>query len=194
MAHGLAEYEIIQFDKGDFKDQNGNYWCTMAVRGVSEPVRIVVKDPMHEDFLEGKSLYGKITDETSKANKPYLRFRREKREDSQQDSLPVKSDKPSPEYWDDKNAQIRAQWAIGRAVDMAVGWNAGPPDENAVFNTIESTAHKLFDMVDRVSGKENDDEAQEKLGQEIADKVGEVASEVADEIDEKPINMDDIPF
>jgi len=192
MAHELAEYEILQFDKGDFKDQNGNYWCTMAVRGVSEPVRIVVKDPMHEDFQEGKNLYGKITDETSKAGKPYLRFRREKRDDGQQGSLPIKSDKPSPEYWDDKNASIQAQFAIKTAV-MALGVRT---DKNLAHyvDEVQAMATELFAMIPRVSGKENDDEAQEKLGQEIADKVGEVASEVADEIDSKPINMDDIPF
>lgn len=143
------EYEVLQFKAGDFQDSHGNYWCDMALRGVSEPVRIVVKDPMQ--FHDGMMLYGRVEDATSKAGKPYRRFYREQKPDSEQSSSQHAS-KPKlsnqdDKYWDDKNAQIRAQWAIGQAVTLS-----GQTDHPNGLVMIEEWAKELYAMVDRVKG------------------------------------------
>lgn len=68
------EYTITAFEKGDFQDNHGNYWCSMVVDGVGEPVKIVVKDPTKYEV--GMKLFGDITEQTSKAGNAYLRFKR----------------------------------------------------------------------------------------------------------------------
>jgi hypothetical protein len=83
MDNQPREYEIVHFEKSDFQDQNGNYWCNVLFKGAaSEPIKIVVKDPTDSVFSVGSILYGRITNETSKAGKPYNRFRREKKPDA----------------------------------------------------------------------------------------------------------------
>lgn len=136
------EYEITALDVGrePFVDQNGNTWVTTVFMGVGEPVKWVVKDPTK--FKVGDKVYGSITDEKSKAGKPYLRFRREK---APEVTYTQQQDKPSPEYWDNKQSQIKAQWAIGQALN----WVKQP--ESQVFNEIEPIAKQLFAMVDRVA-------------------------------------------
>ncbi len=138
------EYEIIAFDTGKepFVDNHGNTWCTVAFQGISEPVRWVVKDPTK--YKIGDMVYGKITQETSKAGKPYNRFRKESpSEGLQKYAEDVSQDKPSAEYWDNKQRQIKAQWAIGQAVQLGI---AGSNIEE-----IEVKAKELFSMVDRIA-------------------------------------------
>lgn len=181
------EYKVLQFKKGDFQDPHGNFWCDMALEGEGEPVRIVVKDPMQ--YSDGMTLYGHITDETSKANKPYKRFRRESKPDvtyTKQGS----QEKPTDEYWADKQAQIRAQWAIGQAVRYV-----GIVEEDEMLDKIEQTAKELYAMVDRVKDSNSDKEAQEELGLEVADKVDNDKDQVHEDVDEdKPIDLSEIPF
>lgn len=59
-------------------------------------------------------------------------------------------DKPSGEYWDEKNAAIRAQWAIAQAVQIVIGTG----NSEGIFSEdkIESFAKELYAMVDRVKG------------------------------------------
>ncbi len=171
------EYQVRQFNKGDFQDPHGNYWCDMSLEGVGEPVKIVVKDPMQ--FKDGMTLYGNITDETSKAGKPYSRFRREAKPDQQ----PFESSKPEAKkdddkYWEDKNSAIKAQWAIGQAV-KATEMKASI---DGYFADVEHLAKEFYLMVDSV-----------KASGVKESKVDEVF-EPSDEDTEKPINLDDIPF
>lgn len=70
----LFTVKEIQKDAKPFVDQHGNTWLTVAFEGQSEPVRWVVKDP--SKVTEGMSVEGDIEDATSKAGKPYLRFKR----------------------------------------------------------------------------------------------------------------------
>lgn len=170
------EYNVKQFEKGDFQDNHGNYWCSMVLEGVGEPVRIVVKDPMQ--FESGMTLYGDISEETSKAGRQYLRFRRAERPEGERS--PTK-DKPSEEYWEQKNATIRAQWAIGQAVQLHIAVTAKGNEE---AQSIKETAKELFAMVDEVSGSQKN---QERVAEEVTDRVP------VEEYD-KEIDLSDIPF
>lgn len=73
------EYIVRAFKAGDFKDNYGNTWCEVAFDGISEPVRWVVQDPSKVEL--GQVVYGHIEDATSKAGKPYNRFKTDKREE-----------------------------------------------------------------------------------------------------------------
>jgi len=74
------DYEVLDFKKGTFKDDYGNWYCNMALKGVGEPVTIAVKDPTQ--FETGMTLYGTIETKTSRAGKEYLKFKREQKEES----------------------------------------------------------------------------------------------------------------
>lgn len=194
------EYEVTQFKKGDFQDPHGNYWCDMALKGVGEPVRIVVKDPTQ--FHDGMSIYGNITDETSKAGKPYQRFRREQRPDDEQPSKPpvtYTKDKPTEEYWEDKNSAIKAQWAIGQAIKLQTAFAVQKKDPALLASKeVEDAAKYLFGMVERVKGTEAP-KAPSSPSVSVEDQVAqEQAKRDADLVhafdDGTPVNLDDIPF
>lgn len=142
------EYEVLQFKKGDFQDNYGNYWCDMALKGVGEPVRIAVKDPTQ--FQDGMTLYGSVETKTSKAGKEYMKFKREEREDDpdQQSDKPKQSD----EYWEDKNSAIKAQFAIKVATEFLK--NSEFISDDKLFEATEKYAKEIFAMVDRVKGSE----------------------------------------
>lgn len=141
------EHTLTSFDPGKdpFVDPHGNTWVTATFEGITEPVKWVIKDL--GKIRVGDSYYGEIKEQTSKAGKPYLRFYRESKPEGgytqpQQTALP---ESPSGDYWDDKNAQIRAQWAIGQAVSAICKDGKEPHYPN-----VESVAKELFAMVDRV--------------------------------------------
>lgn len=76
------EYTLSSFQDSDFKDQNGNTWCTALFEEKSnEPIKWVVKDPTK--VVVGQKYFGEVKEMTSKAGKPYLRFFREKNPDYQ---------------------------------------------------------------------------------------------------------------
>jgi hypothetical protein len=97
------DYEILDFKKGTFQDNYGNYWCDMALKGFGEPVRIAVKDPT--EFHEGMSLYGVVEEKESKAGKSYYRFKREKKEETSASSSPS-NNWESPERQDSINRSV----------------------------------------------------------------------------------------
>jgi hypothetical protein len=165
------EYVIRAWEKGDFQDNHGNYWCTAVFEGVGEPVKVVVKDPTK--FNVDDKLYGDVTEQKSKAGNTYLRFKRVSNTEAPQGGS--KPQGQSDEYWEEKNAQIKAQWAIGKAIE----WGRGDKDEV----NIERDAKILFAMVDRVSGKEQPQESTEDAE----------AKSLADSLDKGvQINLDDV--
>lgn len=143
------EYEVTQFKKGDFQDLNQNYWCDMGLKGVSEPVKIVVKDPMQ--FHDGMTLYGHIEEKTSKAGKAYQRFYREQKPEqpSHTTSSPTSAAKPAWQPRDD-NA-IRAQWAIGQSVGT-FKWGEGEPVN---LDLVVDRARHFYQMVDFVKSSDH---------------------------------------
>lgn len=182
----VQDYELTWFTAGDFQDPHGNTWCNAAFVGVSEPVRWVVKDPTAKHV--GDKYYGKITQETSKAGKPYLRFRQEQKpEEPQTIGGNAGATKEDDAYWGEKNSAIKAQWAIGQAI-------ASFPlieGKSYSFEQIEERAKEYFAMVDRVKGERLP--ALPPLTPKQQDQVEDEEIKSLME-QEQPINLDDIPF
>lgn len=189
----MQDYKVLQFKKGDFQDNHGNYWCDMALEGVSEPVRIVVKDP--SKYADGMELYGEVKEQTSKAGKTYLRFFRGQKE---QQSFIKKEWQPRDD------SAIRAQWAIGQSVVL---YNANNEDSlGPHMNVIEAQAKELYAMVDRVKGEtpvktletpqtgyDKAKQVRKQLDYDASDDP-EFASMMAKGLEADDIKLDDIPF
>ena len=176
------DYEIIDFKAGDFKDHQGNVWVEVAFKGVSEPARWAMRPESVEKYTVGTEVYGHIEDATSKAGKPYNRFKTDKREDYNQApaapqtsaSHATQQAKSTDDYWSDKDKAIRAQWAIGQAKDWALG-------NDMDFDEIEVVANEFFGMVQRVKG-----------GLSVTD-VKKAIPDVVVEPEDGPITYEDIP-
>lgn len=170
------EYELTAFEAGDFKDAHGNTWATAVFLGEGEPVKWVVKDPTA--IKVGQKYYGSITEQKSKAGKTYLRF---KRESVPEGTGSTQTDKPSEEYWADKQNQIKAQWAIGQAVSIYNRMDTEAAENVDFEQHVEDNAKVLFAMVDRVKNPQPSDDAE--------------ARSLAKSLDDgTPINMDDLPL
>jgi len=135
-----------------------------------------------EKYTVGTEVYGHIEDATSKAGKPYNRFKTDKREDYNQApaapqtsaSHATQQAKSTDDYWSDKDKAIRAQWAIGQAKDWALG-------NDMDFDEIEVVANEFFGMVQRVKG-----------GLSVTD-VKKAIPDVVVEPEDGPITYEDIP-
>lgn len=106
----------------------------------------------------------------------------------------------------DKQNQIKAQWAIGQAVQIL---KPSSPESVLNLDHLETMAKSLFNMVDRVKGSVvTDTKKQDWVKPETRERLKQ-AKEVADEArvqnalspeeeslldSEEPINLDDIPF
>lgn len=141
------DYKLTAFNPGDFQDPHGNTWCDAAFEGLSEPVKMVVKDPTQ--YKEGQMLYGEITVATSRAGKPYNRFKRQQKPDQEQSYTP-KAEKKEWQPRDDM--AIRAQWAIGQAVQLyGILWGRDKTPWEPHW--AEKKAKEFYLMVDRVKGQ-----------------------------------------
>lgn len=165
----MKDYKLVQFKESDFKDNFGNTWCDAAFEGISEPVKWVVKDPSKIEV--GNTYYGEIIQKTSKADKPYQRFYAKKKEESTDNK---------EEYWEDKNLSIRAQWAIGQAVQAT----EIKTSDNGYEKDIEYLANMFYKMVNRI--KLTDAEIERKEQEDSFKPIEDPA--------DTSINLDDIPF
>jgi hypothetical protein len=136
------DYEILQFKKGDFQDNFGNYWCDMALKGFGEPVRIAVKDPAQ--FEAGQTLYGTIETKQSRAGKEYYKFNRQKKEDEPYGSQKSNTTSGKKDWQPRDDNAIRAQWSIGQAMTHFAA------KEEVKLADVEKLAKALYVMVDRV--------------------------------------------
>lgn len=132
------EYEITEFRKGDFQDNYGNTWCDMVLLGVGEPVRIVVKNPLDEQYTVGNKLYGEIKEVTSKAGKAYKRFYREERPEQTQGFHGSNSGKSY-----DSDGQAWGN-AITNATNLVVNTLEPGKDLNDATELVLATAEVLF--------------------------------------------------
>lgn len=169
----------------------------------------------------GDKKFGDLVDYTTQSGKTRLKFQRAERpqepinQTSDNAHVSAKREwKTDDEFYGDKNAQIKAQWAIGQALSifLAAGSTSIADDQ------LEEQAKKLFVMVDRVkvssesitykvnastdksmtepSGYAKAKAAHQTLKartpeQEDKDEDEEIKSLVQTE---DPINLDDIPF
>lgn len=203
------EFEVIQFNKGDYRDSNGNYWCDMVLKDIGEPVRIAVKDPTQ--FSSGMNIYGHIEDKVGQSGKPYQRFYREKRPDDgsityvEGGSREKKVWKPESgkkewksdeEFWGEKDGVIRAEWSIGQAV-QAVGALPGDSEAHAAyFDNVEFAANHFNAMIDRVKASGVPVDVEPESGYKKAKAVAASLPKSEPELDlsDEPISLADIPF
>jgi len=158
------DYEVLDFKKGTFQDNFGNYWCSMSLKGVGEPVSIAVKDPTQ--FEAGMTLYGSIETKESRAGKDYLKFKREKKEEVASTGEPAKAS------WQPRDDdRIVAQWAIGQANAYVCSEKFRVEDHDPIED-IESIAKDFYAMVERVKSPNKE----------------------IDVSDGEPISLNDIPF
>lgn len=179
----MEEYELVQINPSDFQDPHGNTWCDVAFKGISEPVKWVVKDP--RSIKEGESYYGEIKDMTSKAGKPYLRFYRSQRPDDH--STPHSNKK---EWTPRDDEAIKAQWALGRAYER-----------NGKSEKTVEEAQWLFQQIEVIKGGEVQEASQSGYEKFKASKPtpkeeadAEFASAIAKGLEADGVNIDDIPF
>lgn len=165
-------YEVLDFKKGTFKDDNQNWWCNMALKGIGEPVSIAVKDPTQ--FHTGMTLYGTIETKVSRSGKDYLRFKREKEPEQ-----PASSREPAKSSWQPRDDEsIRAQFAIKTAAQIGGVEDVTDLDKIiAHLAGIEKAARELYAMVDRVKGSTD--------AKRAVDEVFDVS---------ETINLNDVPY
>lgn len=108
----------------------------------------------------------------------YHRLKKVRPVGGQQPQPQVKQFKADPE----KQASIRAQWAIGQAVSVHA-------DD---LGKVESLAKELYDMVEKVKQPRQETKTDSKETFTDGSPVPEQPDEIVDE--EEPINLDDIPF
>lgn len=178
----MQEYKLLQFEIGDFKDPNGNTWCTAVFEGEGEPVKWVVKQP--EKIVEGQSYYGEIVSKESKAGKPYQRFYKKQKPEGGYSGY---SPSPKKEWQPRDDDRIVAQWAVGQSVALF-----GPRMDKLVdMAAIERHAVELFHMVGRVKSSTQDTAPQVAAVTESDEP--EVNSWDQDIINMFPDNLPDIP-
>lgn len=174
------EYKILQVSEQEPREWNGPhgivYYIKVKLEGHDKPVSIGKKKP--DALKSGYTVYGTIEE----SDLPEDKF---KSEQNPNPSGPVHTDnvnKPDEAYWADKQAQIRAQWAINQSreyIQHMLG-------DEAKLTEVFETAKLFYSMVDRV--KDGEPEAQ--INPDDADVV---TGGPMDNFDE-PINLDDIPF
>lgn len=126
------EYLVKDLKVGDYKDPHGNTWCTLSLEGISEPVRIVVKDPA--SITLGTNIYGHIETKTSQAGKAYQRFYKDQREDNQSSSGSTHFSPRNAKNDADTQESIARSVALKAAVDFATDTKM---DIHAVINTAD---------------------------------------------------------
>jgi hypothetical protein len=97
---------------------------------------------------KGDKKYGDLVEYETRSGNKRLKFQRTDRPLDGQTSLTPANDHKG-EYWDDKNAQIRAQWAIGQALKWL---KISDVSKEPNYDNVETLAKEVFAMVDRVKG------------------------------------------
>jgi len=138
----MAEYRITDVDVHNVREWDGPngkvFYIPVMVEGHSKWISIGKKS---KDALnKGDTIYGTI-EETEYATD---KFKAEKQ-------FQQRYDGPKKGYTQRDDSAIRAQWAIGQAVQLNV---AGA----IKFDGVEETAKLLYAMVDRVKASEPESE------------------------------------
>ena len=194
----MAQEYTIDKVSSKVDEWNGNFgpMKTYYVKFVGGEKTVQVnKKPESPTPQSGEVLYGRL-----ETNQHGTKFKGEKRPDG--GYKPKTQFKPDPE----KQAQIKAQWAIGQAVQL-VGQPTKVNKEVSIspFPAIENAAKQFFAMVDRV--KDGSTAGQTSTGNQTTgqtsagnyrtegDYDGTIDKEPVQAFDEsEPINLDDIPF
>lgn len=185
----------MSLEKSDFQDQHGNYWCTAAFEGVSEPVRWVLKDPMK--VHEGETYYGEIKDATSKAGRTYLRFYKQQNPNT----APAVGGNSTGSGWKDNSDGQRQGMCFNNAtlfVNMMLGKSdvAATPEEWA--DMVYGHAQELYKKGDLTPKQPEQVQMPTSQSQSLSQQYRERRAEASDTVyplnEEEPINLDNIPF
>lgn len=182
----MQEYKVEKVSQQEpkkWEGQNGTvYYIKTKLEGHEKPVSIGKKTP--DALKAGDTVYGEIIetdyieDKFKAGKKPFT---------------------PNGGYNDpDKQAQIKAQWAIGQAVQIEIALYTA--NKNIDSKRIEETAGSLYSMVDRVKAGEQpkkdwvDPSIRQKLeeAKQTNDGLDEDMRNLIDS--EEPINLSEIPF
>jgi hypothetical protein len=175
------DYRISYFKDSDFKDMNGNTWCDVAFEGVSEPAKIVVKDPSR--FSVGMEVYGELKEATTKNGKPYQRFYREKKEEHTQ---------TSGSTYDSNGAKFGN--ALKIASDYYFAHGVSEMNEDDFVGAIQNLAGRIYGINIPEQAVATTETVKQTQGttelQSLASTYGDTVAEVMDE----PFSIGDIPF
>lgn len=136
------EWELADIQggrQGDYRDTNGNYWCSAAFVGHGEPVKVVTPDVSKWEV--GNTYYGEITEEKDRRGNTYYRFRRRERPET-----PKELDKSTQGFKGRDEAVISAKWAISTAVEIALAIDA----PTITMGAVKAQAKQLMQMIDEV--------------------------------------------
>lgn len=178
------EYKVTKVSTQEPKVYEGQYGTTYYIKvmleGIDEPVEIGKKSP--NALKQGDTVYGTVTD-----GQYGKKFKAEKNPNGYSGG---------GKYTRDDSA-IRAQWAIGQAIQIAVA--KGKLDNPIIlWAGMEADAKELFAMVDRVKGSVSESPKQDWVKPEVREKLTKEDTPPVDayeDIDEDTIiDMDSIPF
>jgi hypothetical protein len=184
----MAEYKITRVSQEAPKEYQGEHGTTYYIKvmldGHERPVSIGKKKP---DALKvGDTVYGTITETQYETD----RFTADKMQGG------YAGGKSNYQPREDHHEAIKAQWAIGQAVQLMLPSSA----KNALSPAVlEDTAKMFFAMVDRVKSSEPKSgyDTFKQAGEQIkAKQDAPVSNEEVDSLlaSGEPVNLDDIPF
>lgn len=187
----VKEWKPWENEDGLIRDIHGNYKGSVTFEeDRSEPIDATFKNQPEP----GDKKYGVVDMYTTRAGKVRKGFKSAQR--PQESSFSGSSKR---EYQPRDDAVIRAQWAIGQAVQIEV---AAKKTGTIDLDAIQQYATDFYIMVDRVKGSSESTQSAEPSGYEKAKAVaGNLNREPLPEPPEDqmydgdgPINLDDIPF
>lgn len=147
----MAEYKIhtVQENPREWNGPNGTvYYISVGVEGHDKLISVGKKSP---DALKvGDTITGTI----EPTEYPTDKFKEER-------SFPQKYDGPKKGYTQRDDNAIRAQWAIGQAVQLHIAVTAKGGEE---AQSIYDTAVELYAMVDRVKDSNTEEKQADLLG------------------------------
>lgn len=142
------KYKVTDVTVGDTWENNYGKYQTFLVRfeGDDQQVQInrkfkdgKVKEPKVDDQLEG---HIEVTDKGPK-------FKQDYSGSTGSSTVGAKKHGPSEEYWQEKDARITRQWAMGRALELLTANN----HENKII-TVEQVAKAADEFEKHVPGSD----------------------------------------
>lgn len=178
----MSEYRITQVsgqpprEYYNEKFSSTTYYIKVKLEGHDRPVSIGKKSP--DALKAGDTVYGNIVP-TDPSKFDADNFKAERPAERPQEGSGSRGYQPRDDM------AIRAQWAIGQAVQTIAYLSPKAQDEWTA--TVERRAKEFYAMVDRVKNSS-------PITQKSVKKVFKPDEVVADFDEEAPINLDDIPF
>lgn len=154
MAQTYTVRDVRKTDQWD--SQYGTFQTyALALEGISEPVKLNKKVPVKDEPAKGGTLYGTIEEKSTRNGSTYRQLKLERPDTGSYSGGAHGSGKRDYQPRDD--AAIRAQWAIGQAIQFLA------PIDHIQNEQIEEQAKIFYAMVDRVKGSSESTDPKENL-------------------------------